>query len=89
MLPEKCSAVEEVPVESFYRFCPLVLSRCVSTTLQFPELKENIRGEEEATFTNALGESVTVKIQDDVSATADLLEKVSLLLNQPPPDVEP
>lgn len=43
---------------------------------QFPELKENIRGEEESTFTNALGESITVEIQSDVSATADLLEKV-------------
>lgn len=44
--------------------------------VQFPELKENIRGEEENTFTNALGDSITVSIQADVSATADLLEKV-------------
>lgn len=47
-----------------------------SLTVQFPELKENIRGEEENTFTNALGDSITVSIQADVSATADLLEKV-------------
>ncbi|GAB0092445.1 inositol polyphosphate 1-phosphatase [Sergentomyia squamirostris] len=43
---------------------------------EFPELKENIRGEESSTFTNSLGETITVEVGDSLEETANLLEKV-------------
>jgi len=42
----------------------------------FPDISENIQGEESNKFTNTLGESITVRVQSDVQATSDLLEKV-------------
>lgn len=58
-------------------FCGHIISIFLVCDLQFPELSENIRGEEEATFTNTLGESVTVEVsKEGVKATADILEKV-------------
>ncbi|ELT90747.1 hypothetical protein CAPTEDRAFT_155188 [Capitella teleta] len=43
---------------------------------KFPSLVANIRGEESNTFTNTLGESITVQLQEDIESTAQLLCKV-------------
>ena len=43
---------------------------------QFPAVKDNIRGEENNSFTNTLGEQVHVHICQRVEETASLLEKV-------------
>ncbi|XP_059621328.1 inositol polyphosphate 1-phosphatase [Phlebotomus argentipes] len=42
----------------------------------FPDMRENIRGEESSTFTNSLGETITVQVGDSLEETANLLEKV-------------
>ncbi|XP_055677836.1 inositol polyphosphate 1-phosphatase [Lutzomyia longipalpis] len=42
----------------------------------FPDMKDNIRGEESSTFTNTLGETITVEVCDSLEETANLLEKV-------------
>lgn len=39
-------------------------------------MKDNIRGEENNSFTNTLGEQVHVRVCDKVEETASLLEKV-------------
>lgn len=44
--------------------------------IQFPEMVGNINGEESATFTNTLGESVTIAIGENAQETAACLEKV-------------
>ncbi|KAK4881704.1 hypothetical protein RN001_005023 [Aquatica leii] len=44
--------------------------------LQFPELKNCIKGEEDNIFCNAIGETVIVQIEEDVNATANILKKV-------------
>ncbi|XP_053661235.1 inositol polyphosphate 1-phosphatase [Anopheles marshallii] len=43
---------------------------------QFPELRDNIRGEENAKFTNTAGESVIVSVTDDPENTIQVLEKI-------------
>uniref|UniRef100_A0A182KH44 inositol-1,4-bisphosphate 1-phosphatase n=1 Tax=Anopheles christyi TaxID=43041 RepID=A0A182KH44_9DIPT len=43
---------------------------------QFPELRDNIRGEENATFTNTMGESIIVSVTDDPRNTLEALEKI-------------
>jgi len=42
----------------------------------FPEIEQNIFGEESNKFTNALGESIHVSVQSNESKTKDLLAKV-------------
>ncbi|XP_012268787.2 inositol polyphosphate 1-phosphatase [Athalia rosae] len=44
--------------------------------IEFPDLAEHIKGEENNTFSNTLGESVTVKICSTFEDTAKLLERV-------------
>lgn len=44
--------------------------------LQFPELKESIKGEEDNVFCNTIGEKIVVQIQPDVTSTANLLQTV-------------
>lgn len=39
-------------------------------------MRENIKGEESATFTNALGETIIVEIFETADGTAERLEKV-------------
>ena len=46
----------------------------VSTS--FPQLYDSIMGEESNTFTNTLGESLTVQVLETEKATRDLLRKV-------------
>jgi len=43
---------------------------------QFPDIANNIYGEENNSFSNALGETITVSIQSTVEETAGLLSKV-------------
>ncbi|XP_052872337.1 inositol polyphosphate 1-phosphatase [Anopheles cruzii] len=43
---------------------------------QFPQLRDNIRGEENAKFTNKAGDSVTVTVTDDQLKTTKTLEKI-------------
>uniref|UniRef100_A0A182PX64 inositol-1,4-bisphosphate 1-phosphatase n=1 Tax=Anopheles epiroticus TaxID=199890 RepID=A0A182PX64_9DIPT len=43
---------------------------------QFPQLRDNIRGEENASFTNTAGESIIVSVTDDPANTRDILEKI-------------
>ncbi|XP_053678191.1 inositol polyphosphate 1-phosphatase [Anopheles nili] len=43
---------------------------------RFPELRDNIRGEENAKFTNSAGDSVIVTVADDPAPTVEALEKV-------------
>ncbi|EAA13432.4 AGAP001047-PB [Anopheles gambiae str. PEST] len=43
---------------------------------QFPELRDNIRGEENAKFTNTAGESIIVSVTDDPGNTTKALEKI-------------
>ncbi|XP_046617074.1 inositol polyphosphate 1-phosphatase [Neodiprion virginianus] len=43
---------------------------------EFPDLAEHVTGEENNTFSNTLGESVTVKVCSNFDDTANLLEKV-------------
>ena len=45
-------------------------------TAKFPQLADRILGEESAQFTNQLGESLTVAVQERKEDTADLLERV-------------
>lgn len=45
-------------------------------TIQFPDLRDNIKGEENGTFSNSMGESATVEIFDNSSQTAECLLKV-------------
>ena len=45
-------------------------------TAKFPQLAERILGEESAQFTNQLGESLTVAVQEREEDTASLLERV-------------
>ena len=42
----------------------------------FPEIEQNIFGEESNKFTNSLGESIDVSVQSNESKTKDLLVKV-------------
>lgn len=44
--------------------------------MQYPELKGNIKGEEDSTFTNSSGDKVTVQVYDNVDETAKCLEQV-------------
>lgn len=44
--------------------------------LQFPELLNNVKGEESSTFTNSLGETVNVEVFDNQSDTSACLLKV-------------
>lgn len=48
----------------------------ISMHFQFPELLNNIKGEESSTFTNSLGETVTIEVFDDQSDTSACLLKV-------------
>lgn len=43
---------------------------------EFPDLAEHVKGEENNTFSNTLGESVTVEVCENFNDTAKLLEKV-------------
>ncbi|XP_055851090.1 inositol polyphosphate 1-phosphatase [Episyrphus balteatus] len=43
---------------------------------EFPEMKDHIKGEESSSFTNKIGETVTVEIGETPTETADCLEKV-------------
>ncbi|KAG8177506.1 hypothetical protein JTE90_012570 [Oedothorax gibbosus] len=43
---------------------------------KFPSLQSNIKGEEQNSFTNSLGELISVELTDSESDTADLLGKV-------------
>lgn len=45
-------------------------------TSKFPSLAGNIHGEESNTFTNTLGESVTIQVRETTEDTAKLLNKV-------------
>ena len=47
----------------------------VISCFQFHGLADNIRGEESNTFTNTLGESITVKLMGSVGQTAELLSE--------------
>lgn len=44
--------------------------------MQFPELAEHIHGEESNSFSNTLGETITVEIRETQQKTAELLYKV-------------
>lgn len=44
--------------------------------LAFPELSDSIHGEESNTFTNTLGETVTVRVMETQEETEQLLMKV-------------
>lgn len=44
--------------------------------MQFPELAEHIHGEESNSFSNTLGETITVEIRETQQETAELLFKV-------------
>lgn len=46
------------------------------TIVQFEGLEEYVKGEESNTFSNTLGETVYVEVQNDADATADMLEAV-------------
>lgn len=48
----------------------------ISSLLQYPELKNNIKGEEDSTFTNSAGEKVTVQVYESVDETTECLTKV-------------
>ncbi|XP_076057821.1 inositol polyphosphate 1-phosphatase isoform X2 [Oratosquilla oratoria] len=50
------------------------LRHCV--TQQFPNLGQNVHGEESAQFTNTLGETITVQVCETKELTAQLLAKV-------------
>uniref|UniRef100_A0A182QV69 inositol-1,4-bisphosphate 1-phosphatase n=1 Tax=Anopheles farauti TaxID=69004 RepID=A0A182QV69_9DIPT len=43
---------------------------------RFPELRDNIRGEENAKFTNTAGDTVMVTVTDDPTNTVEVLEKL-------------
>jgi hypothetical protein len=45
-------------------------------TQQFPAIVDHIFGEENNTFSNMLGETITVQVQADQEATATLLSRV-------------
>jgi inositol polyphosphate 1-phosphatase len=45
-------------------------------TQQFPAIMNHIFGEENNTFSNALGDTITVQVQADQMATATLLSTV-------------
>lgn len=45
-------------------------------TLQFPDLIDQIHGEESNKFSNTLGETITVEVQETEAATSELLCKV-------------
>jgi len=45
-------------------------------TSQFPAIVDHIFGEESNTFSNTLGDTITVKVQVDQAATAALLSMV-------------
>lgn len=43
---------------------------------QYPAVRDNIQGEETATFSNSLGETVELTLTDSQENTANLLEKI-------------
>lgn len=45
-------------------------------TQQFPDIVDHIFGEESNTFSNVLGDTITVQVQADQAATAALLSTV-------------
>jgi len=51
----------------------MLLSTAVRYVFQFSHLVDHINGEESNKFTNTLGESVVVTVQDSEDATAELL----------------
>ena len=46
---------------------------------QFPGIEESINGEESSKFTNTLGETITIKIQQNAEKTKSLLGMFSTL----------
>ena len=42
----------------------------------YPGLAANIRGEESSSFTNTLGETLSIRVCEDAQKTAKLLEQV-------------
>ena len=52
----------------------------------YPGLAANIRGEESSSFTNTLGETLRIRVCEDVQKTAKLLEQVR---KRPHPRFEP
>lgn len=48
----------------------------IFVTLQFPAIADHIFGEESNTFSNTLGDTITVEVQADQTATATLLSTV-------------
>lgn len=52
-----------------YRMCICAFP----TMVQFPDVASNIRGEENDTFSNAAGETATVRVSADAAETAECL----------------
>lgn len=59
-----------VKLFSLYLIVPLYLRK------QYPLVRDNIQGEESATFTNGLGDSADLAISDDEANTVECLVKI-------------
>ena len=70
--------VEEKTFQDFKTLADVLIQETVrhDVSRKFPVVAENIFGEESNTFTNTLGETVTVAVQDSEEQTTDLLTKV-------------
>ncbi|CAD7084508.1 unnamed protein product [Hermetia illucens] len=83
LLVEEKSADEANPrfIKDFKTLADVLIQETIRYEVGklFPEMVGNINGEESATFTNTLGESVTIAIGENAQETAACLEKV---LNQ-------
>lgn len=44
--------------------------------IQFPDLKNNIKGEENGTFSNSLGETANIEITETIAETSECLLKL-------------
>lgn len=65
-------------VKDFKTLADVLIQETVKHELgnKFPELKNFIRGEESNTFSNTLGETITVDVKQTEAETAELLGKV-------------
>ena len=79
LVEEKTGAEKNAKfVQDFKTLADVVIQETVRHDLssKFPQLESSIFGEESNKFTNTLGETVLVTIQEDESKTKDLLSKV-------------
>lgn len=75
-MSEKIS-VTDVPHEYFSNeFDFLTFRFLFLATWQYPAVRDNVQGEENATFTNALGETVELSLNDSKENTINLLVKI-------------